>query len=83
MYRIPIPSDISIVITLLGKSWVFSFFLVCGLCTFYHGWFALPLGVIGRLCSVTVALPGLLLGHFTLFDYFTMEFYDTRTCDRF
>ena len=27
VYRIPIPSDISIVITLLGKSWVFSFFL--------------------------------------------------------
>ena len=35
--------------------------LVYGLCTVCHGMFALPLGVIGRLSSVTVAIPGHLL----------------------
>ena len=30
-------------------------------CTIYNGLFAIPLGVIGRLCSVTVAIPGHLL----------------------
>ena len=39
---------------LLGK-------LVCGLCTVCQGLFDLPLGVIGKLCSVTVALPGYFL----------------------
>ena len=34
--------------------------LVCGLCTVYHYFFffSLPHGVIGRLLSVIVALPG-------------------------
>ena len=31
--------------------------LVCNMCTVLHGLFALPLGVIGRLCFVFVALP--------------------------
>ena len=31
---------------------------MCGLCTVYHGLFALPIGVIGRLCYVIVVLPG-------------------------
>ena len=31
--------------------------LVCGLYTAWHDLFALPLGVIGRLCSVIVAFP--------------------------
>ena len=39
----------------------FAFFFVYGLCTVCHGLFALPLGVIGRLCSVSVATPGHLL----------------------
>ena len=34
-----------------------SFVLICGLCTVCLGLFALPLGVIARLCSVVVALP--------------------------
>ena len=34
------------------------FTLVCGLCAICCGLFALPFGVIGRLCSVIVALPG-------------------------
>ena len=35
--------------------------LVCVTCSVCHGLFALPLGLIGWLCSVTVALPGHLL----------------------
>ena len=34
-----------------------------GLCTVYHRLFTLPLGVICRLCSVTVVLAGYLLYH--------------------
>ena len=36
-------------------SWLLCFSLIRGMCTFCHGLFALPLGVIGRLCSVPVA----------------------------
>ena len=35
--------------------------LVCGLYTVCQSLFALPLGVIGRVCSVIVTLPGRLL----------------------
>ena len=35
-----------------------SFGLVCGMFTFCHSLFAFPLGVIGRLGSVILALPG-------------------------
>ena len=35
-----------------------SFSLVCVLFTVCYGLFALPLGVIGRLCSITVAIHG-------------------------
>ena len=40
------------------KSSLFVFSLVCGMCVIYHCLFALPLDVIGRLCSVIEALPG-------------------------
>ena len=54
------------VILLLGKRELavllhYSF----GLCTGYIGLFAFPLGVIGRLCSVIVALPRHLLHYFS------------------
>ena len=39
-------------------SWFLCFSLICGLCTVCLGLFVLPLGVVGRLCSVIVALPG-------------------------
>ena len=39
------------VVTLFGISELVAL-LVVGLCTVCHGLFALPLGVIGRLCSV-------------------------------
>ena len=47
-------------ITLLGKRElvVLPF---CGFCTFCHGLFALPVGVIDRLCSLIVAIPRHLL----------------------
>ena len=49
----------SIEITLLGKMELFAWFsFVCGLYTVSHGLFVLPLGVIGRLCSVIVVIPG-------------------------
>ena len=38
-------------------SWLICFSLVSGLCAVCFGLFALPLCVIGRLCSVIVALP--------------------------
>ena len=38
-----------------------SFSLVCGYCTVCHGLFALPVCVIGRLFSVSIALPGHIL----------------------
>ena len=40
------------------ESWLLCFSLVCELCTVCHGSFALSLGVIGRLRSVIIALPG-------------------------
>ena len=44
---------------LLGKRELAALFSsVCGMCTVCHGLFALPLGVICRLCSVIVAIPG-------------------------
>ena len=46
-------------ITSLGKKragyFAFLWFVVCTIC---HGFFALPLSVIGSLCSVSVASPG-------------------------
>ena len=39
----------------------FVFDLACGLCNICHGLFALPLGVIFRLCFVIVAIPKHLL----------------------
>ena len=36
----------------------FLYSVVCDLCAICLGLFALPVGVIGRLCSVIVALPG-------------------------
>ena len=41
--------------------WPLCFSLVCGMCAAFHDLFALPLGVIGRLCSVIMAVPGHLL----------------------
>ena len=43
------------------KGWLLCLSLVCGLYTFCHCLFAIRLGVIERLCFVTVALPGRLL----------------------
>ena len=43
------------------ESWLLCLSLVCGVCTVCHGLFTFPLGVIGRLCSVIVALSGHLL----------------------
>ena len=40
------------------------FSLVCDSCSLCHGLFALPLGVIGRLYSSTVAILGHLQCHF-------------------
>ena len=40
------------------KELVAMLFLVCGLCNVCLGLFAFPIGVIGRLHSVIVALPG-------------------------
>ena len=38
---------------LLGSGrWSFCFSLVCSLCAVSHGWSALPLYVIGRICHV-------------------------------
>ena len=57
------------------ESWLICFSLVCDWCTVCHGLFALPLGVIGRLWSVIVVLPGHLLYYFCasiLFAYFKM-----------
>ena len=53
-----------IVIILSGK-WVLVAlpFFISGLCTVCYGLFALPLSVIGRLCSVK--LPGHLVFYFT------------------
>ena len=49
----------SIVTTLLVKrGWLLHFSLACGLCADYYRLFVLPLGVIGRLWSVIVAIPG-------------------------
>ena len=45
----------------LGKRASYTFCLVVFVC---HVLFALPHGVIGRLCSVIVALPGHLLFYF-------------------
>ena len=50
------------------KSWLFSFSLVCGLCTVCHGLFALPLGVIGKLWYVIEAISGHLFKLLFLFD---------------
>ena len=44
------------------------FSLVCDLCTVCHVLLAPFLGVISRLCSVVVALPGQLLSHFLWFQ---------------
>ena len=38
----------------LEESWLLCLTLVCGICTVCHSLFALPLGVVGRLCSVIV-----------------------------
>ena len=59
-------------ITLLGKRELdallfFFFFFVFALCAVCHGWFALSLGAIGRLCSVTVAISGQPLYYFDSF----------------
>ena len=43
---------------------VYEVSLVYGLCTLCHDLFAPPLGVIGRLCSVIVALSVHLLYYF-------------------
>ena len=40
-----------------GKELVVLRFFLCGLYTVCHGLYALPIGVIGRLYSVIVALP--------------------------
>ena len=39
------------------KELVALFFFVCGLCIVYYGWFALPVGVIGRIWSMVLAFP--------------------------
>ena len=59
-------------------SFFFFFFFVCSLCTVCHGLFACPLGVIGRLWSVIVAIPGHLLYYFTRLK--TQEFRFTYVC---
>ena len=48
------------------------FSLVCNVCAVRHGLFSLSLGVISRLFSITVAIPG------RLFYYFLFQFTDNR-----
>ena len=45
------------------------FFLICGLCTVCLGLFVLLLGVIGRLCSMIVIIPGHRLYYLSESDY--------------
>ena len=48
---------------------------MCFMCAVSHGLFALPLGVIGRLCSVIVAILGHLHNYFICYpsyDYIDM-----------
>ena len=52
-------------------NWFIYFSLVCGLYTFCHSLFALPLGVITRLSSVIVALFGHFLYYFFLFGFYS------------
>ena len=40
---------------------------------FFFFFFALPLGIIGRLCSVIVAIPGHILYYFSWFSYINKE----------
>ena len=42
-----------------------SFLIFLYTCSYHHGLFAFPLGVIDRLWSVIVAIPGHLLYYFT------------------
>ena len=56
--------------------------LVCGLCTFRHGLFALLLGIIGRICTMIVTIPEHLYTIFlklrlywhSLYEYATSNF---------
>ena len=42
--------------------------LICGFCIVFLGLFAFPLDVIGKLCSVIVALPGQFLFYLSYYS---------------